>query len=108
MFFLKSFYLIESDYNLIISYKFNKSYGTIIEDLDIDGYGLYYYPIYLFVRLIYPITIIFLYEYPRLQLVLVIFFILLPVRCSPLVDDPLLHRHPALHQTVPQCHQSRQ
>lgn len=84
----KSFELVERDENVLVSYQFETTYGTIIEDVDVKGHGLYFYPIYLFRRLIYPLIVIFLYEYPLTQIILVIAIIILPVpstitlRCS--------------------------
>jgi len=58
--------------------KFKKLYGTVIEDIDVKGYGTYYYPIFLFRRLLYALCLIYLYEYPNIQLIFII-LIMFPV-----------------------------
>lgn len=78
-FLLKSFYLIESEDDVINSKFFENKYGTIIEDIVKDGYGKFYYPIYLTRTLLYPIIVIHLCDYPLVQIVLIITFIVLPV-----------------------------
>jgi len=70
--------LLEIPVNELKEKKFKRVYGTIIEDIDVKGYGIYYYPIFLFRRLLYALCLIYLYEYPNIQLIFII-LIMLPV-----------------------------
>lgn len=69
-FFLKSFYFVESETSTLNKFSFQRHYGTIIDGIKVDDWSVFYYPIFLFQRLLYSATLIFLLHCPLLQLFL--------------------------------------
>jgi len=75
-FLARSFWLVERPLKVLRSKAFKERYGNIVEDLIVRKKHLvarYYYPIYLIRRIIYAVVLIVLYEYPKIQMGLIIF-----------------------------------
>jgi len=59
---------------------FKDRYGTIIEEIEEGKYSKrIFYPVYLIIRIIYVLILVTLLDYPILQLILSILFVLFPV-----------------------------
>lgn len=71
-FLLCSFRLVEKENKELQSPEFEKSFGTIVDDIKVDVWSVFYYPIFLFQRLLYSVILIFLVEYPFVQISLII------------------------------------
>jgi len=71
--------LLENTKVVLKTDAFMKSYGTLLEGLKIDQYSAIFYPIYLFRRVIYSAILVILYEYPYIQISVIIFIVLIPV-----------------------------
>jgi len=76
---LKSFELLEIPLKDIQKSKFKERYGTIIEGMHSNRSSFFYYPFFLFRRLIYSILLIVLYENLNIQLLAIIIIALIPV-----------------------------
>jgi len=63
---------VENPKYLLRKDKFKDKYGTIIESIKIDRWSVFYYPIFLFQRLLYSFLLIFLSLYPFIQIALII------------------------------------
>lgn len=61
------------------SSEYQDAYGAIIEDIRMKEYSVLYYPIFLFRRLLYSICLVFLYDYPNIQMIVIINCLLFPV-----------------------------
>ena len=67
--------------SILASEKFKKEFGTIVEDIKLNGYWQKSFTgIFLLRRLFYALLLNILYFYPILQLCLVIALLSLPVR----------------------------
>jgi len=75
------FQLLEVADQVQKSAKYTESYGTLIEDLQINSDYLKktYYPLYLYRRLIFASILILLVEFPFVQLALILLITILPV-----------------------------
>jgi len=71
---IKSFWLVETPKNELESQEFKDSYGTLCEDLRIEDSSVFFYPIFMFRRIIYAALLVFIYQFPVLQLWLILFF----------------------------------
>lgn len=76
---IKCFYWVESKRKILKSDEFKASYGAVIDDIKLKGYAIYFYPLYLYRRLIYAGLIIILFDYPEIQLILIIILNIIPV-----------------------------
>ncbi len=78
-FLVKSLWLVETED--VGKREFKERYGTIIEELNLNGdfFCRYYYPFYMLRRLFYAITLVGLTEHPLVQLSLIPAFLSFPV-----------------------------
>ena len=76
---LKSFELLEVPLEGLRNSEFKKTYGTLIEGMRSSRFSLFYYPFFLFRRLIYSLLLILLYENLNIQLLAIIIIALIPV-----------------------------
>jgi len=67
---------------------FKKKYGSLREDLKINTYSLYFYPIFMIRRLVYVAILIILYDYPELQFGAIILFDLIPMLFYLIIIKP--------------------
>lgn len=65
--------------NVLKSSEFRDSFGAIIEDVKTEGYSIFFYPLFLYRRIIYAALVVFLFDYPLLQLIIIITATLAPV-----------------------------
>jgi len=76
---MKVMYWLELNPDEFENQEFKESYGTIIEDLKSDRKSVTFYPVFLLRRLIYAALLIILYFYPKIQLILIVVFTIIPV-----------------------------
>jgi len=69
----------ETPRKVMIEPNFAGSYGTIIEGLKLKRPALHFYSIYMIRRLLYSFVLIFIYDWPFIQLNLIIGIVLFPV-----------------------------
>jgi len=85
---IKSFYWAEMSVAELKDDSFKDTYGTIIENLKLKGSAIYFYPFYMARRLVFALCVLIMYEYPVLQLIVMILITIIPVlphitlRCS--------------------------
>jgi len=70
---------MELDSNELESKEFIAEYGSLTEDLRIDTYSLYFYPIFMVRRLFYVVLLFIIYQYPKIQLSVIIITNLIPM-----------------------------
>ena len=69
--------MLEQDIDVLSSNEFKEKYGALMEEINIKA--PHFYPLYLLRRFVYAGLIVFLYEYPIIQLVVIICVTLCPV-----------------------------
>jgi len=74
-----SFHWVENEATLLAKEEFTDTYGSIIEDIRATDNSVFYYPLFLYRRLIYAALVIFLLDYSMIQLIAIIVVSLLPV-----------------------------
>ena len=76
--------LIENSNIIIMTETFREKYGTIVEGLEVRETSSFwkkaFYPLFLIRRFAYALVLSVLMEYPRLQLVVSTFALIIPVR----------------------------
>jgi len=76
---LKSFELLEVPLENLKQSYFKERYGTLMEGMNKKRFSPFYYPLFLFRRLIYSLLLIVLYENLNIQLLAIIIITLIPV-----------------------------
>ena len=62
-------------------HEFKDEYGILIENINLDKEAIArsYYPFFLIRRLLYSVIITLLYDYPKIQLILIMSILIIPV-----------------------------
>lgn len=81
MFLLCSFNWVEKETDDLESEEFKDSYGAIIENIELEksGPSRFFYPLYLYRRLLYAAVLLFLIKYPLVQIVVIMAALVVPV-----------------------------
>lgn len=81
MFFILCCILLETPNDEIVKASFVNSYGTLIEDIAYvkSLAAKFYYPIFLFRRIVYALIVTVLTNYPTIQLLSSIIIVIFPV-----------------------------
>jgi len=80
--------LIDVSSDKLKSNSYKEEFGAIVEDLKLDHSSIYFYPLFLLRRLLYSAEIVLFYDYPILQLGLIIITSLLPMMLYLVIVRP--------------------
>jgi len=71
--------LVDEPEDRLKSEEYKEAFGAVLEDLRTDHNSIYFYPLFLFRRLLYSVEIVLLYDYPTIQLFVITATTLLPM-----------------------------
>lgn len=86
---MQSFFWVENEIDTLKSSEFTDKYGAVIEEIKLENYSIYYYPLFLYRRIAYAGLVVYVLDYPTMQLIVIFAVTVLPV-CVVLIIDAYL------------------